>query len=110
MSLDQLPVWAQELVVFIKEAGAIGLAILVVAFYLAQQAGWVGNVDRLDHKDIVLELQRQTIVLVENQRIVKELVITTNDNQRSFTVLARGICLSVTQTKDIEARCLAGTH
>lgn len=106
LRLNTFPVWAQEIIAIIKEAGAIGLAIIVVSFYLAQQAGWVGNVDRQEHRELIIETQRQTIVLKENQRIIGELVSQSRANQLAFVQLARGICISVTKTNDIERRCL----
>jgi len=108
MSLDKLPMWAQEIVAFVKEAGVISLAVIVVAFYLGQQAGWIGDVSLKGHQELAMLAQHQTEILIENQRILKSLMELNEKNGKSFMVLARGICLSVTVTKDIEARCLGG--
>ena len=106
MSVEKFPIWAQELIALIKEAGAIGLAFIVVAFYLAQQAGWIGNVDRQEHRELIIETQRQTVILKDNQRVITDLVNQSRANQEAFVTLARGICISVTKTMDIERRCL----
>ena len=106
MSVEKFPVWAQEMIAVIKEAGAIGLAILVVSFYLAQQAGWIGNIDREQHKELIIETQRQTVILKDNQRVITELVQQSRANQEAFVTLARGICISVTKSSEIERRCL----
>jgi hypothetical protein len=103
-----MPTWARETINIVKETGAIGLACLVVAFYLGQQAGWIGDVSIQGHHDLALLSQRQTEILTENQRILKSLMESNEKNSRSFMVLARGICLSVTVSKDIETRCLGG--
>ena len=108
MSLDKLPMWAQEIVAFVKEAGVISLAVLVVAFYLGQQAGWIGDVNMQGHQELAAMAQKQTDILLENQRIMKALVELNEKNGKSFMILARGICLSVTNKQDVEARCLGG--
>lgn len=108
MTTDNLPTWAKETINIVKEAGAIGLACLVVAFYLGQQAGWIGDVSIQGHHDLAVLSQRQTDILLENQRIMKTLVELNEKNGKSFMVLARGICLSVTNKVDIESRCLGG--
>jgi hypothetical protein len=105
---DTLPTWAKETISVVKETGAIGLACLVVAFYLGQQAGWIGDVSMQGHHDLAVLAQSQTDILNENQRILKSLMESNEKNAKSFMVLARGICLSVTVSKDIEARCLGG--
>ena len=106
MSIEKLPIWAQEIISVIKEAGAIGLAILVVSFYMAQQAGWIGNIDRQEHRELIIEAQRQTVIIRDNQRVLTELVQQSRANQEAFVTLARGICISVTKSSDIERRCL----
>ena len=108
MSVDKFPIWAQEVLAVIKEAGAIGLAIMVVFFYLGQQAGWIGNVDRQEHRELIIETQRQTVILRDNQRVITDLVNQSRANQEAFVTLARGICISVTKSIDIERRCLGG--
>ena len=108
MTPDDLPSWSKEMISIIKEAGAIGLAVMVVAFYLGQQAGWIGDVSLKGHQELAVLAQHQTEILIENQRILKSLMELNEKNGKSFMVLARGICLSVTVTKDIEARCLGG--
>lgn len=107
MRLNAFPVWAQELIALIKEAGAIGLAIIVVSFYLAQQAGWIGNIDRQEHRELIIETQRQTVILKDNQRVIEILINQSRENQDAFIMLARGICISVTKTSLIEQRCLS---
>lgn len=106
LRINAFPVWAQQVIALVKEAGAIGLAIMVVGFYMAQQAGWIGNVDRLEHRELIIETQRQTTILKDNQRIISEMVTQSRDNHEAFVQLARGICISVTKTSDIERRCL----
>jgi len=108
MTRDDLPSWSKEMISIIKEAGAIGLAVMVVAFYLGQQAGWIGDVSLKGHQELAVLAQHQTEILIENQRILKSLMELNEKNAKSFMILARGICLSVTVTKDVEARCLAG--
>ena len=108
MTPDDLPSWSKEMISIVKEAGAIGLAIMVVAFYLGQQAGWIGDVSLKGHQELAVLAQHQTEILIENQRILKSLMELNEKNAKSFIILARGICLSVTVTKDVEARCLAG--
>ena len=108
MTPDDLPSWSKEMISIIKEAGAIGLAVMVVAFYLGQQAGWIGDVSLKGHQELAVLAQHQTEILIENQRILKSLMELNEKNGKSFMILARGICLSVTVTKDVEARCLAG--
>jgi len=108
MTPDDLPSWSKEMISIIKEAGAIGLAVMVVAFYLGQQAGWIGDVSLKGHQELAVLAQHQTEILIENQRILKSLMELNEKNAKSFMILARGICLSVTVTKDVEARCLAG--
>jgi len=108
MTRDDLPSWSKEMISIVKEAGAIGLAVMVVAFYLGQQAGWIGDVSLKGHQELAVLAQHQTEILIENQRILKSLMELNEKNGKSFMVLARGICLSVTVTKDIEARCLGG--
>lgn len=109
MSMIDLPVNVQRSVTAIKEAGALGIAIIIVCFYLGQQAGLIGNVDRSDHTALYEETKRQTIILMDNQRLLLSIVESTHVNQVAFVQLARGICISVTKTADIEARCLS-TH
>ena len=106
MTRDDLPSWSKEMISIVKEAGAIGLAVMVVAFYLGQQAGWIGDVSLQGHQELAVLAQHQTEILVENQRILKSLMELNEKNGKSFMILARGICLSVTVQHDVEARCL----
>jgi hypothetical protein len=108
VNADNLPIWTRDVIAIIRETGAIGLACIVVAFYLGQQAGWIGDISVQGHHELAAMSQRQTEILSENQRILKSIVDNNERNSKSFIVLARGICLSVTISKDIEARCLAG--
>lgn len=109
MSLIDMPINVQRSVTAIKEAGALGLAIIIVCFYLGQQAGVIGNVDRNEHTALYEETKKQTIILIDNQKLLLSIVESTHINQIAFVQLARGICISVTKTADIEARCLS-TH
>lgn len=101
-----LPEIVGKIIIVVKEAGAIGLAIIIVCFYLGQQAGWISNVDRAEHQTLIEETKRQTFLLADNQRILKELVEQSRANQGAFLQVARGICISVTKSFDIERRCL----
>lgn len=106
MSVDDLPLKTQKALAIIKEAGAIGLAVIIVGFYLGQQAGLIGNIDRVDHAQLITETQRQTVLLIQNQRSMQEVLDQMKGNNIAFLQLARGICISVTKTSEIEKRCL----
>ena len=110
MSIIDLPVNVQRSVAAIKEAGAVGLAIIIVCFYLGQQAGLIGNIERTEHMLLMDETKRQTVILTENQKLLSAIIESSRSNQVAFVQLARGICISVTKTTDIEMRCLAGTR
>ena len=103
---EPLPIQARAVVAWIKELGTTGIAVLLVAFYLGQQAGWIPNIDRDDHHLIKNETIAQTIILRENQRLMAVSIEQARINQESLSQLARGICISVTKTSEIERRCL----
>lgn len=97
---------AQTVLAYVDKAGTAGIALMMVAFYLGQQAGWVPNVDRMDHTALMRETQQQNLLLQSNQELLKEIVRQARGNQIAFVQLARGICISVTKTSEIERRCL----
>jgi ABC-type Mn2+/Zn2+ transport system ATPase subunit len=107
--LDKEPLsqHARTVLAYIKETGTTGIAVLMVGFDLGQAAGWIPNVDRLDHKIVLDESRAQTQMLQTNQELLKEVVRQARLNQIAFVQLARGICISVTKTSEIERRCLS---
>lgn len=108
--MDQtvLSLKAKVAIAYIKEAGITGIAFLMVAFYLGQQAGWISNVDRLDHKALIEETRLQTVVLNDNRRELRESLERSQANQAAFVQLARVICISSTRTPDLQQWCLGG--
>ena len=103
---EPLPLQARAIVAWIKELGTTGIAVLLVAFYLGQQSGWIPNIEREDHRLIKEETLAQTMILKENQRLMAVSIEQARMNQESLSQLARGICISVTKTSEIERRCL----
>lgn len=96
-TLTSLPQWVQDAVAIIKEAGAIGLAILVVAFYLGQQAGWIPDTDRADHVELLSETKRQTAIINQNQDMLKRQVDQMERMQQAIMSVARGVCYQATK-------------
>lgn len=106
-TLTSLPQWVQDAVAIIKEAGAIGLAILVVAFYLGQQAGWIPNIDRADHVELLSETKRQTTLINQNQEMLKRQVDQMQSSQEAIMSMARGVCYQATKgDPDKYAKCM----
>lgn len=100
-----LPPRAREVVAYIKETGTTGIAVLMVAFFLGQQAGWIPNVDRVDHKSLLDETAAQTIILKQNQMLVNKQIEQMSANQKAIMQLAWGVCMSVAKVKDQDKPC-----
>lgn len=96
-TLTSLPQWVQDAVAIVKEAGAIGLAILVVAFYLGQQAGWIPDTNRADHVALMDETRRQTSLINQNQDMLKRQVEQMQNTQQAIMSMARGVCYQATK-------------
>lgn len=106
-TLTSLPQWVQDAVAIIKEAGAIGLAILVVAFYLGQQAGWIPDTDRADHVELLSETKRQTSLINQNQDMLKRQVEQMQNTQQAIMSMARVVCYQATKgDPDKYAQCM----
>ena len=96
---------AREVVAYIKETGTTGIAVLMVGFFLGQQAGWIPNVDRIDHKALLEETAAQTIILKQNQQLVNKQIEQMTANQKAILQLAWGVCMSVAKVKDQDKQC-----
>lgn len=96
---------AREVVAYIKETGTTGIAVLMVGFFLGQQAGWIPNVDRIDHKSLLEETAAQTIILKQNQQLVNKQIEQMSANQKAIMQLAWGVCMSVAKVKDQDKPC-----
>lgn len=97
---------ARAWVAYIKETGTTGIAFLMVVFFLGQQAGWIPNVDRQDHKALLEETQAQSVVLKDSQRLMRQSLEQASANQEAFVKLARVTCMSAAKTHDIQQWCL----
>lgn len=104
--MDELPKKSRIVIAYIKEGGITGIAFVLVAFYLGQQAGWISNVDRMDHIALIEETRAQTVILTDNQRTLRESVNQAQANQAAFMQLARVICISSARTPDLQQWCL----
>lgn len=103
---NTLPVWGRIVSVWIKELGAILLALVVTAFFLGQRAGWIPDIERESHEWLKAETRIQTSILQANQTILNRQLELMERNQKAQMRLTRGLCISVTKTSDAERRCL----
>lgn len=103
---NTLPVWGRIVSVWIRELGAILLALLVTGFLLGQKAGWIPDVERDTHEWLKTESRSQTSILQANQTILNRQLELMERNQKAQMRLTRGLCISVTRTSDAERRCL----
>ena len=96
---------AREIVAYIKETGTTGIAVLMVGFFLGQQAGWIPNVDRVDHKTLLDETAAQTVILRQNQTLMTKQIEQMTANQKAILQLAWGVCMAVAKVKDQDKQC-----
>ncbi len=106
--IDQsgMPVWGRMVAMWIREFGAIVLALFVTGFLLGQKSGVIPDIERETHDLLKVESRAQTGLLQSNQAILNRQLEIMERNQKAQMRLTRGLCISVAKTSDAERRCL----
>ncbi|MFO0773698.1 MAG: hypothetical protein U0172_03420 [Nitrospiraceae bacterium] len=113
LDLTQLSAPGRTIVAVVKEGGVVLLCLLIVGFLFGQRAGFIPDIEHEAHifierqnEQLKADTVEQTMILKQNQEILRQQLELMERNQKSQMRLTRGLCISVTKTAEAEQRCL----
>lgn len=97
---DNLPDWARAVAVWLKELGIIGLALLLCAYFIAKDAGWINDGTVNDHKTLIEEVRKQNEIAKAIQDVIKEQQHQLSKHLDQTERATRALCMAV--SSDVE--------